>query len=143
MQVVIALPNKFARYFNQVRNELKLLILAFVIVAAVIRIAYNKESTTEVLRVSTSLFWLFIIPGYLMTLYWKENIKFIERVVVGSIAALAVVGITSYYLGLVGLKLQNQTILLPLAIIAFSFAACLKAWERKNRQKQQLPGQQP
>ena len=113
------------------------MIAAFAVVGVVMKIAYSKEGFADVLRVSASLFWLFIMPGYFLTLYWKESLGFLERTVFGSIAAIAVVGITSYYVGLVGLKLQNQTILLPLAIIVFSFATCLKSWARKNLQKQQ------
>ncbi|MEK6837330.1 MAG: hypothetical protein AABX69_01650 [Nanoarchaeota archaeon] len=134
--------NSLLRYLNELRNELKLLVIVFAVVAAVVKIAYSKEGIVDVLRVSASLFWLFIVPGYFLTLYWKESLGFMERTVLGSVAAIAIVGITSYYLGLAGLKLQNQTILLPLAITAFSLAACLKSWERKNRRHQQQPGQQ-
>ena len=129
--------NTVIRYVSELRSEFKSLIGTFVVVAAVLKIAYNNEGMADVLRVSASLFWLFIMPGYFLTLYWKESLGFLERIIMGSIAAIAVVGIISYYLGLVGLKLQNQTILLPLAIIVFSFATCLKSWARKNPQKQQ------
>ena len=134
---MIAFPNNTPiRYLNELRSELKSLIAAFAVVAVLMKIAYNNEDITDVLRVSAALCWLFIMPGYFLTLYWKESLGFLERIVIGSIAAIAVVGITSYYLGLVGLMLQNQTILLPLAITALSFAACLKSWARKNLQKQ-------
>ena len=118
-------------------KELKTIAIFFVAAVIIMKIAYYKEGIVEVIRVSASLFWLFVIPGYAMTLYWKEYLGFIERAIVGTVAAISISSITSYYLGLLGLKLQNQTILLPLAIIVLSFAACLKLWARKNLQKQQ------
>lgn len=122
---------------NEIRKELKLLVAVFAAVAVAMKVAYSNEGIMEVLRTSASLFWLFVLPGYFMTLYWKDKLGFIERTVMGSTAAMAVVGITSYYLGIAGLKLQSQTVLLPAAIIAVSFAACA----RKSRQRQQAQAQ--
>lgn len=133
--------NRIFGYVSELKGELKLLVAVFAVVAAVMKIAYVNEGIADVLRVSASLFWLFIVPGYFLTLYWKESLGFVERTVFGSVAAIAVVGITSYYLGLIGLKLQSQTTLLPLAITALSFAACLKSWARKNPQQQRQTGQ--
>lgn len=146
MQVVIALPNvpnaHVAGFLKDLRNEFRLLIIVFVALIVMLKLTYNKEGVTEVLRASASLFWLFIMPGYFLTLYWRERLGFLERTALGSVAAFAVIGITSYYLGLAGLRLQNQTVLLPLAVIALSFAACLKSWVRKNLQMQQQLKQQ-
>ncbi len=121
---------------RELKKELGLTAAAFAAVIVILKIAYYKESIFEVVRTAAALFWLFVLPGYAMTLYWLGKIGFIERIVLGAVAALAVNGILSYYLGLVGLKLQNQTLILPAAVIVISvaFAAGLS-----GRKKQQQP----
>lgn len=118
-------------------NELKLLAIAFVIIAAVMKLAYGNEGFSTVFRTTTALYWLFVIPGYALTLHWKNSLGFLERTIAGTVAAMAIIGVTSYYLGLAGLKLQNQTIVLPAAIIAVSLAIYLKSLEGKKQQPQQ------
>ncbi len=117
-------------------GEVKTLAIAFAAAFAIMKIAYSGESVTVVARTTLSLFWLFVIPGYAMTLYWKEHFGIIERLVAGTVAAMAVTGILSYYMGLMGLKIQNQTIILPAAVILISLTACLKPWAGKSRQGQ-------
>ncbi|MBI2549611.1 hypothetical protein HYV83_00330 [Candidatus Woesearchaeota archaeon] len=118
----MALANKPATGLGRLRGELKLLAITFFVAAAALKIAYNKESIIEVAKVTAALFWLFVIPGYSLMLHWKDSLGFLERAVAGSIAAMAITGLASYYLGLIGLKLQNQTIILPATIIAISAA---------------------
>lgn len=122
-------------------SELKALALAFAAAMIIMKAAYSGESTAVVAKTTASLFWLFVIPGYAVTLYWREKLGAIERLAAGTIAAMAATGILSYYLGIAGLKIQNQTIILPAAIIAASLAVCLKPWAGKSRQtqKEQTP----
>lgn len=128
--------------FAEIKNELLLLlaVLGFMVIA--VKIAYYKESVLVVIWVAASLFWMLVLPGYALTLHWRRKIGFIERTIIGAVAAMALTGITSYYLGLAGLKLQNQTALLPLAIIAVSSLAVRKSLARKNPQQPQEQKQQ-
>ena len=43
---------------------------------------------------------------------------FIERFVIGTALGLGIIGSASYYIGILGVNIQYQTILLPLVIIA-------------------------
>lgn len=119
------------------RKEIKFAAAAFVAVAIILKIAYYRESSFEVLRTAAALFWLFVLPGYAMTLYWQGKIGFIERIALGAVAAMALNGILSYYLGLAGLKLQNQTLILPAAVIIISFALAAKFSAQKKQQQTQ------
>ena len=146
MWAVIALSNSSKRsakaFFAELKNELILLLLALATMIVIFKIAYYKENFIVVARASASLFWLFILPGYSIMLYWKQKLGFTERIVIGTAAAMAVAGLASYYLGLAGLKLQNQTFLLPFAIIVISCAAALLSWERKGQEQLQEQGPQ-
>lgn len=141
MWAVIALLNSNAGnikgFFAEIKDELLLLLLILAVMIVIIKAAYYKESVILVIRTATALFWLFILPGYALTLYWRQKLDFIERIVIGTVALMALSGLISYYLGLIGLKIQNQTFLLPLAITAVSFLAGLRSWAGKGPVRQQ------
>src|SRR3989338_2433872 len=65
-----------------------------------------------------ALFWLFVIPGYFIMLYWQEKLDFIERFFAGIILSAAVIGISSYYFGLIGLNIKYHAVFMPLLMIA-------------------------
>ena len=120
---------------RELRHEAKWLAATFAVFLVILYIAYRDESIVVVARTAAAIYWLFVIPGYAIMLHWRSQLGFIERVVVGTVAAMVAVGVASYYLGLIGLKLQNQTLILPaLVIIISAFAA--KLLGRKSQQQQ-------
>ena len=82
-------------------KELKYVGLLFIIVIITFKIAFFKESFIILIRNVLSLFWLFVLPGYFLMLYWKEKLEFIERFIIGIVLSAAIIGIFSYYLGLI------------------------------------------
>ena len=109
--------------FNPVLEELKNIGILFLIALVVFKAAFYNESILVVLRMVISLFWLFILPGYFATLYWHKKLDFTERIIAGTLLSAAMMGIFSYYLGLLGLNIKFHTILLPLVLILFGFFA--------------------
>ena len=91
--------------------------LLFLLALAIFKIAFFKEDLLILLRAVLSLFWLFVIPGYLIMLYWKEKLGFIERFVIGIFVSASVVGISGYYLGLMGLNIKYHAVVLPIVLI--------------------------
>lgn len=118
-----------------VKKEMKFVAAVFVAAVVILKIAYYKESILEVVRTAAALFWLFALPGYALMLYWSGKLGFLERIVLGTAAAMALSGIAGYYLGLAGLKLQHQTLILPAAVIMISFALAAK-FSAKGSQQQ-------
>ena len=98
-------------------KELKYVGLLFIIAIIIFKIAFFKESFIILIRNVLSLFWLFVLPGYFLMLYWKEKLEFIERFIIGIVLSAAIIGIFSYYLGLIGLNIKYHTIVLPLILI--------------------------
>ncbi len=105
--------------FNTALKELKYIGLLFLLVMIIFKIAFFKENLIILFRNALSLFWLFVLPGYFLMLYWKEKLEFIERFIIGIALAAAIIGIFSYYLGLIGLNIKYHTIVLPLILILF------------------------
>ena len=97
--------------------ELKYIGILFLLALIIFKIAFFKENLIVLLRNVLSLFWLFVLPGYFIMLYWKEKLSFAERFVIGIALSAAIIGIFSYYLGLMGLNIKYHTIVLPLVLI--------------------------
>ena len=92
--------------------------ILFLISSLIFKIIYFKEDLFVTLRIVLSLFWLFLLPGYSIMLYWKEKLDFTERLVAGVALSAAIIGILSYYIGLLGLSMKHHAVLLPLALIS-------------------------
>ena len=112
--------------FNFIKEESKYIGIVFIAALVIFQSIYYKENFLVVLRIIASLFWLFAIPGYFAMLYWKEKLEFTERLIVGIALSAALIGIFSYYLGLMGLNLKYHAFLLPLMIIIIGLIAVMK-----------------
>ena len=103
--------------FDFVKKELIYLGIVFLALFVILKVVFFKESFVVLARYAISLFWLFILPGYFAMLYWREKIEFMERIVIGFAVSAAVIGVFSYYIGLIGLNIKYHTFLLPLILI--------------------------
>lgn len=103
--------------FNVIKDESKYIGLLLLLVLIIFKIVFFKENLIVLLRYVISLFWLFVIPGYFIMLYWRENLDFAERIIIGIASSAAIIGISSYYFGLMGLNIKYHGILMPFVII--------------------------
>jgi len=115
----IALQNK--QLFDQLKKESIYILSLLVISILALKIIFFKENILVIFRLVISFFFVFIIPGLAFMNYWREKLSFTERLAVGVGVSAALIGITSYYLGLIGLHIKYHTILLPLLIIIIGF----------------------
>ena len=113
--------------FDTAIRESKYLGLAFLIGLVIFKIVFYQENLIALFMNVLSLFWIFALPGYFIMLYWKEKLGFLERFVIGLILSAAIIGILSYYLGLMGLNIKYHAIILPLALIFTGIAVSLKS----------------
>ena len=103
--------------FEFVKKESLYIGILFLIAVTIFKIAFYKENFIVLLKTVISLFWLFVLPGYFIMLYWKEKLDFVERAVIGIGIAAAITGIFSYYISLIGFNLKYHAIALPLLMI--------------------------
>ncbi|MBI4143325.1 hypothetical protein HY487_00410 [Candidatus Woesearchaeota archaeon] len=112
--------------FNSVKEESKYVGILFIAALIIFKIIYFKENFVALLKITASLFWLFAIPGYFAMLYWREKLEFAERFVIGVLLSAAIIGIFSYYFGLIGLNMKYHAFILPPVIIIIGFMAAMK-----------------
>ena len=103
--------------FDDLKKEAAYIGLLFLLALTIFKIAFFKEDLSILLRAVLSLFWLFVIPGYFIMFYWKEKLGFVERLLIGMFVSASVVGISSYYIGLMGLNIKYHGVVLPLVLI--------------------------
>ena len=102
---------------DKLKKELGYVGILFILFILIFKITFFKESLVVVFRIVISLFWMFILPGYALMFYWKNKLGFTERFIMGIALSTAIIGILSYYLGLIGINIKYHTIILPLIII--------------------------
>ena len=112
--------------FNSIKEESKYIGILFIAALIIFKIVYFKESFVVLLKIVASLFWLFVIPGYFAMLFWKEKLEFAERFVIGVLVSAAIIGIFSYYIGLIGLNIKYHAFVLPILISITGLVAAMK-----------------
>jgi uncharacterized membrane protein len=103
--------------FSLLKKEFAYILALFVIFLIIFKIIFFKSDFFIVFKTVLSIFWLFALPGYFLMLYWHEKLRFTERLTIGIAFSAAIIGILSYYLGLIGLNIKFHVILLPLVMI--------------------------
>lgn len=114
-------------HLKTMKQEFVWLVLLAVAGLIGFKIVFYNESLLVLLRAIAALVWLFVLPGFLLMYYWHDKLAFTERLVAGIFVSAVLVGIPSYYLGLLGLHIAYHGIALPLAIIAFGIVLIHKA----------------
>ncbi|MBI3027440.1 hypothetical protein HYY70_04970 [Candidatus Woesearchaeota archaeon] len=113
--------------FELVKREGLYILFLLALAMVAFKLAFFKESLLVVARVVSSLFWLFVVPGYFVMLYWREKLDFVERIFVGIAITAAATGVFSYYIGLIGLNIKYHTFAFPLILILAGAIANLKS----------------
>ncbi len=105
---------------EQMKKELKYLVYLFIILIIFTKIVFYNELILTITRLISSWYYLFLLPGFSWLYYWNE-LSFMHRFIIGFGASLAVVSISSYYLGLLGISLSAYVYLIPALIIASGY----------------------
>ena|SRR3989338_3643545 len=115
--------------------------MVLIVLIILFKAVFFKESILTVFRTAFSIFWLWIVPGYAIMLYW-QNLSFLERAVAGTAIGMAISSIASYYLGLIGLNLRFHAVLLPLLITGVMLAVVWKQPASGSEEKEPAPAQE-
>ena len=121
--------------FEDVKKELFYLLIIFIIVFIILKTAFYNENLLILIRNAVSIFWMFALPGYCILIYWRENLGFTERFVVGAVLAAGINEIFSYYFGLIGLNIKYHVVLLPLLMIIVGFVLGIKALNSESKRQ--------
>ena len=116
---------------KKIMHELINIALIFLVMNIIFKIIFNKESMGEIIKLTSSLFWLFVLPGFFLMYFWQEELDFLERIIIGSVLGVALFGVIGYNLNLSGLRLSLHGWILPVVAII----ACLLAVHYRNKKE--------
>ena len=110
-------------------------VLIILIIFIGMKIVFSKETILNLLKIEITLSYLFILPGFLLLqVFWKEQFTQLEKLIIGSILGISIVGIASYYLGLFVIHVKYHYIIIPLTLYFIAIVGILY-----NRLKKQKP----
>ena len=96
-------------------KSLGLLLLFFLVLFALL---FSQEPWTSTARTVVSIFLFLVLPGYVFMLQWKSSLCLTERIVIGTTALAAGLGVFGYVLGLLGIGFTLSLFIVPLAFCA-------------------------
>lgn len=120
---------------DKLKKEAVNLLLLFLVFMIIFRVIYSKEDIITITKTVLSIFWLFVLPGFCLMYYWHENLDFVERLVIGTGLSAAVIGISSYYFGLIGLDVKYHSVILPLAMLGLAIFLIIKTKTKSSKDK--------
>lgn len=95
----------------------------FTTLTILFRLVFYRDAFSTVLSFVSSFYWLFILPGTALMLYWCRRFGFVERVAVGTAAAFAVLGTASYYIAIFGFHVRYHQLIFPPLLVGMGVAA--------------------
>ncbi len=107
-------------------SEWEKIALSFIAFSLAIKILFFNESLITVLKLSLSVYWVFIIPGIGIT-YLFQKMGFIERFALSLAIGAALVGVSSYYLGIIGIHIKYSAIIVPAFFNIISIAIMIRS----------------
>ena len=115
---------------NKIKQDWLGILAGIIIIAVVLKVLFSLASFMTIAKLVGGVLWLFVLPGYCITLPWQKELELKERVVVGMLAAAGLFAIMSYYLGLAGPHISMHTWLFPPIVVA---VAVVLLWYKRNQ----------
>lgn len=106
---------------DKIRKEAIILFYLFLTAVLVFKIIFYRENLMIILRTIFAFFWLFILPGFYLMYHWHDKLSFLERFIIGVAVSASVIGVSSYYLGIIGLNIKYHVFLLPSLFLLIDF----------------------
>ena len=119
--------------FKMLKDEIRGILLAFAIVLVILKLVFYKESFIVVFRLVVGLFWILVLPGWAFMLYWRGQLGFVERLIIGTGVGSGILGVASYYIAIWGFDVAGHG-WLPLVLIIVGLALYHKS---NNHQKKE------
>ena len=108
---MIALLNK--ELVDKLKKEAICILALFALGIIIFKAIFYKEQLVVVIKFLSGFFWLFVLPGFSLMYYWHNKLDFTERFLIGIATSMALVGIISYHLGVIGLHVVYHALVIP------------------------------
>jgi uncharacterized membrane protein len=117
---------------KDIKKELVSLTILFVALVIIGKIVFYQEAIFVIARFIAAFYWLLILPGFFLMYYWKERLGFLERLLLGVALGASILGISSYYLGLLGLHIKYHYMVIPSVMLIIGLAIVLRGGSKEK-----------
>lgn len=122
----------------ELQRELKAFGIVCLVALVILKIAFYKEPTINVLKLGLALLYFSLLPGFAILLNFSKNLELKERVVLSFPLGFGLYAILAYYLNLV---VSLSVILwLPLIIILISILAYIHRDKNQTEKAKSISG---
>jgi len=111
--------------FEAAKKEAVYMGIALLLTLVIFKIVFYKEGFVVVARFVLSFYFALALPGFSLLLYWTEKLGFFERFVLSIPLSAALVGVLSYYIGILGVHIKYLSFILPAFLILLGFGIFL------------------
>ena len=112
--------------YDEIKREMICLLILILIEMIFLKLIFNKEPLFIIIKLTLSLFWLFILPGFMIMYLFYEKLDFLTRIVAGTVLGMAFYGALGYNLGVLGLPIKYQMWLVPALGVMISIIVLIR-----------------
>ncbi len=113
-------------------KEIKKISLFFLVLFIIMEIALFNSTILLVLRITASIFFLFVLPGFCIMFLWYNKFDFLERLIIGIVVSVALEGIISYYLNLLNIHSRFYGIISIIIILTSALVLIYLKYKKAN-----------
>ena len=115
------------------QTEVKYLAAIFVVMLIFFKLHYSKENLIVLLKLALAHFYLFIIPGYCLMLYYFDELEFFERFFIGLGLGYGVQPLLLYVINVMAeINILRYNKIVSVAMIALGLSIFYMAKARKH-----------
>ena len=92
--------------FADIKPELLRMGIVYLVLLAILKTVFFKEPFIQLAAVAFGIVYAFVIPGYALMLRISKKPDFLASLIIGTVLSIAIIGISSYYIGLFGLHVK-------------------------------------
>ena len=122
---------------KELKDEIIRITAVFAAIVIATKIIFYRQDIITTTKTGVAVFWLFVLPGFMLMRCLKEKADFATRIIAGTALGIAVVGVIGYNLGaILGISFAVQAAALPALCIVLGFLPELKKKGKRNSQNQ-------
>ncbi len=113
-------------------SEVKLLLGSIIFILVLLKVMFYKEPTLSVMKTGFSFWYLTVLPGYAFVRNSFKKSGVLEKMLLSLAVGASLLGILSYYLGLLGIHVKYHAYIIPPALILTGVLIGLKNKDNKD-----------
>lgn len=131
LEVYVLKPDSLVK---MIKEESKKFLFCVFVLYLIFQIYYYKDNPFNVIKIIIAQVYLFILPGFIIMLYFQDKINFIYRMIIGIGIGYSLNIIITYYINLIiKVNIGKFYWITPILMIILG---CILIWI-KNRKKSQ------